>query len=104
MGNNAFLTDMGTRIAQRRKELHITQEQLADKMGVSLQTVSCIELGKKSGAPGEFGEFMQSFGYNRRLCFVRKTEQAANERYCGQAGQSGCGGFPHGPKPDRFTL
>lgn len=51
MGNNAFLTDMGTRIAQRRKELHITQEQLADKMGVSLQTVSCIELGKKAVRP-----------------------------------------------------
>ena len=34
-----------------RKEKGITQEQLAEKMGVSLQTVSCIELGKKAIRP-----------------------------------------------------
>lgn len=51
MGNDTFLLEMGTRIAQRRKELHMTQEQLADKIGVSLQTVSCIELGKKAVRP-----------------------------------------------------
>ena len=51
MGGDAFLIDMGKRIAQRRKELHLTQEQLAEKMGVSLQTVSCIELGKKAIRP-----------------------------------------------------
>lgn len=42
---------MGIRIAGRRKDLHLTQEQLAEKMGVSLQTVSCIELGKKAIRP-----------------------------------------------------
>lgn len=51
MSSDAFLVNMGIRIAQRRKELHLTQEQLADKMGVSLQTVSCIELGKKAVRP-----------------------------------------------------
>lgn len=51
MGSNTFLTDMGIRIAQRRKELHWTQEQLAEKMGVSLQTISNIELGKKAVRP-----------------------------------------------------
>lgn len=51
MGNDTFLTEMGMRIAQRRKELHWTQEQLADKMGVSLQTISNIELGKKAVRP-----------------------------------------------------
>ena len=51
MGGDTFLIDMGKRIAQRRKELHLTQEQLAEKMGVSLQTVSCIELGKKAIRP-----------------------------------------------------
>lgn len=51
MGNDTFLVNMGIRIAQRRKEMHMTQEQLADKMGVSLQTVSCIELGKKAVRP-----------------------------------------------------
>lgn len=51
MGNEIFLVDMGVRIAQRRKELHWTQEQLAEKMGVSLQTISNIELGKKAIRP-----------------------------------------------------
>lgn len=51
MSNDVFLTQMGARIAQRRKALHMTQEQLADKMGVSLQTISCIELGKKAIRP-----------------------------------------------------
>ena len=51
MSNDAFLAAMGIRIAQRRKELRLTQEQLSDKMGVSLQTVSCIELGKKAIRP-----------------------------------------------------
>ena len=51
MGSDAFLVDMGLRIAQCRKQQHLTQEQLAEKMGVSLQTVSCIELGKKAVRP-----------------------------------------------------
>lgn len=51
MGSDLFLVEMGTRIAKRRKQLHMTQEQVAEKMGVSLQTVSCIELGKKAVRP-----------------------------------------------------
>ncbi len=51
MSNDVFLETMGTRIALRRKELHLTQEQLAEKMGVSLQTISNIELGKKAIRP-----------------------------------------------------
>ena len=51
MSNDLFLVNMGIRIAQSRKALHMTQEQLADRMGVSLQTVSCIELGKKAVRP-----------------------------------------------------
>ena len=51
MSNDNFLNNMGTRISQRRKELHLTQEQLAEQMGVSLQTISCIELGKKAIRP-----------------------------------------------------
>lgn len=51
MNTDSFLVQMGSRIAKRRKELRLTQEQLAEKMGVSLQTVSCIELGKKAVRP-----------------------------------------------------
>ena len=51
MAGNQFLLEMGKRIADRRKELHITQEQLAEKVSLSLQSVSCIELGKKAVRP-----------------------------------------------------
>lgn len=43
-----FLIDMGNRISRRRKELKLTQEQLAEEINLSLQSVSCIELGKKA--------------------------------------------------------
>ena len=49
--DNVFLTDMGNRIAQRRKELHLTQEGLSELLGLSSQTISCIELGKKAVRP-----------------------------------------------------
>ena len=42
---------MGMRISGRRKELNLTQEKLSERMGVSLQTISCIELGKKAIRP-----------------------------------------------------
>ncbi|MGN1320698.1 MAG: helix-turn-helix domain-containing protein [Acutalibacteraceae bacterium] len=48
MKNDDFLIKMGSRIAEQRKLQKMTQEQLADKMDVSLQSVSSFELGKKS--------------------------------------------------------
>lgn len=51
MNNDTFLSNMGIRISERRKELNLTQEKLAERMGVSLQTISCIELGKKAIRP-----------------------------------------------------
>ena len=46
-----FLMDMGERISKRRKELNLTQEQLAESINLSLQSISCIELGKKAIRP-----------------------------------------------------
>ena len=49
--SDSLLTDMGKRIAARRKELRLTQETVAERMGLSLQSVSCFELGKKAIRP-----------------------------------------------------
>lgn len=46
-----LLFDMGKRILQRRKQLRMTQEELADKAGVTPQTISAAELGKKALRP-----------------------------------------------------
>ena len=51
MGDNDFLVEMGKRIMVRRKSLRMTQEELAEKLGVSTQMISNLELGKKAIRP-----------------------------------------------------
>ncbi|MBQ8795348.1 MAG: helix-turn-helix transcriptional regulator [Clostridia bacterium] len=51
MGNSEFTVDMGKRIQKQRKALGLTQEQVAEKMNISVQSLSCIELGKKAIRP-----------------------------------------------------
>lgn len=79
MSNDAFLSNMGVRIAQRRKELHMTQEQLADKMGVSLQTVSCIELGKKAVRPENLANLCNHLNVSADyILYGKRNEQQMN--------------------------
>ncbi len=51
MGDSPFLKEMGKRIMARRKALRMTQEELAEKLGVSTQMISNLELGKKAIRP-----------------------------------------------------
>ena len=51
MGDTDFLNEMGQRIMVRRKSLRMTQEELAEKLGVSTQMISNLELGKKAIRP-----------------------------------------------------
>ena len=51
MNNNRFLIEMGNRISKQRKSLNLTQEQVAEAMNISIQSLSCIELGKKAIRP-----------------------------------------------------
>ena len=74
MSNDTFLINMGVRIAQRRKELHMTQEQLAEKMGVSLQTVSCIELGKKAVRPENLANLCSHLGISADYILYGKRD------------------------------
>jgi len=46
--NEADLTAIGKRIQSRRKQLMLTQEQLAEMMNVSIQMVSNLERGNKA--------------------------------------------------------
>ncbi|MBQ8414501.1 MAG: helix-turn-helix transcriptional regulator [Clostridia bacterium] len=46
-----LLKEMGARINARRRELKMTQETLAEKMDVSVQMISNLELGKKAIRP-----------------------------------------------------
>ncbi|MFR6230068.1 MAG: helix-turn-helix domain-containing protein [Enterocloster sp.] len=46
-----LLKEMGKRIHDRRKQLHMTQERLAELAGITPQTVSTAELGQKARGP-----------------------------------------------------
>lgn len=51
MSNDVLLREMGLRISKKRKAVSLTQEQVAEKMGVSVQMISNLELGKKAIRP-----------------------------------------------------
>lgn len=51
MGDTDFLKEMGQRIMIRRKALRMTQEELSEKLGMSTQMISNLELGKKAIRP-----------------------------------------------------
>ena len=40
--------DIGKRIATRRKQLGLTQEQVAERTGLSAQFFACVDLGIKN--------------------------------------------------------
>jgi len=42
--NRDFYIKLGANIKKRRKELHLTQQELADKLGLSLNFVGKIEV------------------------------------------------------------
>ena len=46
--NKDELKAIGKRISAKRKQLYLTQEQIAEKMDVSVQMVSNLERGKKA--------------------------------------------------------
>lgn len=48
---NELLLQIGKRIYDRRKQLRLTQDELADKADLTPQTISSAELGKKALRP-----------------------------------------------------
>jgi len=46
-----LLRNMGTRIMNRRKELGLTQENVAEQAGLTIQTISSAERGTKALRP-----------------------------------------------------
>lgn len=57
-----FLKAMGQRIMARRKALRMTQEELAEKLGVSTQMISNLELGKKAIRPENLARVCEVMG------------------------------------------
>ena len=51
MSKESLLFELGNRIYERRKELNMTQKELAEAVELSIQSISSIELGKKAVRP-----------------------------------------------------
>lgn len=45
--NNPLAAQIGKRIYKKRKEMRLTQEELADRSGLSQSFLACIERGEK---------------------------------------------------------
>lgn len=78
--DNTFLPNMGNRIAQRRKELHLTQEELSEMIGVSSQTISCIELGKKAARPENLAKICSELDVSADyILFGKRSEKQMDD-------------------------
>lgn len=69
-----LLKQIGNRILHRRKQLRMTQEELSEKAGITPQTVSSAELGKKALRPENIIRVCFRTGYQHRLPASRRSE------------------------------
>ena len=58
------LIEIGERIREKRRERHLSQEALAEKVGVSPITISRIECGQTAMSIEIFCEIIQALGVN----------------------------------------
>jgi len=54
---------IGQKVAARRKQLMITQKDLAEMAGVSVRTVSQIESGKANPTVNQLGDILKQIGF-----------------------------------------
>ena len=78
-----LLIDMGGRISKRRKEMHMTQEQLAEYADLSLQSISCIELGKKAVRPDNLVKLCEILHLSADyVLFGKRSEEQVQGTLC----------------------
>ena len=73
MENNALLIKMGERISERRKALKMTQEELAEKINVSIPMISNLEQGKKAIRPENLIKICSVLGLSADYILTGKT-------------------------------
>ena len=70
-----LLKDMGKRIFDRRKQLNMTQETLAELAHVTPQTISTAELGQKAMRPETILKVMHSTSAPNTCCEASSQKQ-----------------------------
>lgn len=77
MGDTEFLKEMGQRIMVRRKALRMTQEELAERLGVSTQMISNLELGKKAIRPENLARVCDVLGLSADFVLTGSNTKTA---------------------------
>lgn len=80
MGDEKVLKEMGFRINVRRKQLGLTQEQLAEQMDVSIQMISNLEQGKKAIRPENLIRLCAALDISSDYILTGKNSDAENGR------------------------
>ena len=80
MGDEILLKEIGVRINRRRRELFMTQENLAEAMDVSIQMISNLELGKKAIRPENLVKICQALNISADyvLCGARPIPRTSD--------------------------
>ena len=77
MGETDFLKEMGQRIMIRRKALHMTLDELSEKLGVSTQMISNLELGKKAIRPENLARVCDVLGLSADFVLTGSNTKTA---------------------------
>lgn len=77
VGDTDFLKEMGQRIMVRRKALHMTQDELSEKLGVSTQMISNLELGKKAIRPENLARVCDVLGLSADFVLTGSNTKTA---------------------------
>lgn len=65
-----FLKKLGERIKKIRKEKNISQEYISLQTGISMNTISCIELGKTSAKIDTINKIAKTLGIELNDLFL----------------------------------
>lgn len=71
--DKSLLLQMGERISTRRKQLRLTQAELAEIAGVTPQTISTAELGLKALRPANIVNICAALGISPDYLLLGKT-------------------------------
>ena len=73
MSESKLLKDMGERIYAQRRDLKLTQDELAEMIGVSVQMISTLELGKKAIRPENLVKICQALNISADYILTGNT-------------------------------
>lgn len=74
MRHNTGLGSIGSRIRQKRKELHVSQREMAEALGIAPTYLSEIENGKGNPGPDIFIKLGSIYGMNLQYIFLGEED------------------------------